>query len=238
MGNEQKTVWIGFESSGKSLMMFRRMVQIIDRNSRYINKYNTKPRAVATNSAITTSLAMYAKSKGVELIYVQDIDDIVKLRGCDLFLDELSIYFDARKFADLPLYVRRWSSQASKLGVHIYGTTQNWQQVDIAFRRLTDNVTWCSKFAGSKRPHPTFPSSKKPWAWFCLTEYTNYIDKSTGETVLKPKGILFKYTYTKLNKNDVRFFETGAEIEEGSPPPLRKVVRTCPEDGFQQVRYI
>jgi len=238
MTQEQKTVWIGFESSGKSLMMQRKMVEVIDRNSRYVKKYKTQPRIVATNSVITKSLKDYASEKGVELIYIHDMDDMVKLRGADLFIDELSIYFDARKFAELPLYVRRWSSQASKLGVHIYGTTQNWQQVDISFRRLTDRVIWCSKVMGSRRPHPTFPSSKRAWALFCITAYTNVLDKSTGETQLKPDGIIMRYSFKWLSKSDKKYFDTGAEIEESPPPPLRKVVRVCPEDGHKITRYI
>jgi len=235
---EQKTVWIGFESSGKSVMMFRKMVEIIDRNSSFYIKKGTKKRIVATNSTITPALSEYAKEKGVPLVYIHDMDDMVKLRGADLFIDELSIYFDARKFADLPLYVRRWSSQASKLGVHIYGTTQNWQQVDISFRRLTDRVIWCSKVMGSRRPHATFPSSKKPWALFMITSFINILDKSTGETSLKPDGILLRYQFTWLSKGDKKFFDTTAEIEEGAPPPLRKIVRVCPEDGYKQVKYI
>jgi len=238
MTSEQKTVWIGFESSGKSLMMQRKMIEIIDRNSRYQIKYNTKPRIVATNAPITKPLQEYADKKGVQISYIHDMDDMVKLRGADIFIDELSIYFDARKFAELPLYVRRWSSQASKLGVHIYGTTQNWQQVDISFRRLTDRVIWCSKVMGSKRPHPTFPSSKRAWAVFCITAYTNMLDKSTGETILKPDGIIMRYSFTRLRKSDKVFFDTSAEIEEGSPPPLRKIVRVCPEDGHKITKYI
>jgi len=169
--NEQKTCWIGYESGGKSVMMFRKLVEVIDRNSNFQKYYQTVPRTVATNSFISPALKEYAELKNVPLLYVNDIDDIVKLRGADLFIDELSIYFDARKFADLPLYVRRWCSQASKVGVHIYGTSQNWQQIDISFRRLTKNVVWCSKIFGSRRPHPTFPSSKKAWALFCTTSF-------------------------------------------------------------------
>lgn len=235
---DNKTVWIGFESSGKSLMMQRKMVDLIDRNAKLIKKYNTVPRLIATNSPIPKALKDYADERGVEIRFVHDLDDMVKLRGCDLFIDELSVYFDARRFAELPLYVRRWSSQAAKLGVHIYGTTQNWPQIDVSFRRLTEKVVACSKIAGTQRPHPTFPASKRPWAIFAITSYTNFVDKSTGETVLKPDGILFRYSLTTLKKEDQKFFDTNAEIEEGSPPPLRKIVRVCPEDGHRIIKYI
>jgi len=236
--NNQKTVWIGLESSGKSVMMFRRMVEIIDRNAKYVQKGGTKPRIVATNSRPTQKLLEYASEKGIEVRYVHDLDDIVKLRGADIFIDELSVYFDARKYADLPLYVRRWVSQAAKVGVHIYGTTQNWQQVDISFRRLTDTVIKCKKIMGSSRPHPTIPSNGKSWALFGISSYENKIDDSTGETKLKSDGFLTGYGITRLNKRDKYFFDTNAEIEEGSPPPLRKITRTCPEDGHKITKYI
>jgi len=238
MMKSQKTVWIGLESSGKSVMMFRRMVEVIDRNAKFIEKYGTKPRIVASNSKPTQKLIDYAKEKGIEVRHVHDLDDMVKLRGADLFIDELSVYFDARKYADLPLYARRWVSQAAKVGVHIYGTTQNWQQVDVSFRRLTDSVIKCKKIMGSPRPHPTIPSKGKAWAYFGISSYINKVDDSTGDTILESEGFLTGYSITRLSKKDTYFFDTNAEIEESSPPPLRKIIRICPEDGYKKVTYI
>lgn len=219
-----KIVFVGFEDSGKSLMMQREMVRRIYRNAAWYKKTGNQ-RPITTVQKPTQPLLKLCSDLNVIHQRVKDLEDFEKLRGTDLFIDEIGVPFDSRTYADLPRSIRRWIAQASKLGVDIVGTAQNFMQIDVSYRRLVNRVYLCSKIAGSSRPHPTIPTSKHPWAFFGVIEHYNIVDLSTGETKLEASGFIFKTSYTFLKKSDLKFYDTNEEIEESTPPPLKKITR-------------
>lgn len=219
-----KVTYIGLESGGKSVMLYRQMIDCIDRNARW-NKITGKSRKIGALVPMSHWLLEYAKSKNVEVVIIPSLEwASLNFRGGDLFLDELGIYFDSRNYADLPLHIRRWIAQCAKLGVHIYGTAQNFNQVDISYRRLNNYLYKVTKLAGSKRPHETIPGSKHPWAIFMATEFVNAVGID-GEPKFEFTGLVGGWSLTFLSKRDREMFDTGQEVQESPPPPLKRVER-------------
>jgi len=153
--------------------------------------------------------------------------------GQDLFVDEIGAYFDSRTYADLPLSTRLWLAQAQKLGVHIYGGAQDWAQIDVSFRRLVSKLYEVKKIIGSRRPSKSLPGSNRPWALGFVWKLAPQSSSDSGEA----RTLSMIPSFIVMTKRDALRFNTNARVLQSAPPPLRKIVRTCPEDGFVRVRY-
>ena len=89
---------------------------------------------------------------------------LLKLRDVDFIIDEISLYFDSQNWDEVSKTQKKWIKEHRKLGLQIYGTTQDFKMVDINIRRICDNLVWLDKWIGSKDPSPTKPDPKFPWA--------------------------------------------------------------------------
>lgn len=229
-----KTVYVGLEGSGKSLLMGRETERIVHRNHHWL-KITGIPRPIISNITYSPKFIQWAKSKGVEIKKWQHIEELEHMSECDLIIDELATYFDSRLFADLPLSTRLWLAQAQKLGVYIYGGAQDFSQVDKAFRVLCTKVYEVKKVIGSRRPCKTSPPIKRVWAFAMLWEIDPREfagDQSEMKTVsIVPSPLWF-------SRKDVERFDTNSRVAMSSPPPLRKITRVCPEDGYTRVKYV
>lgn len=230
-----KTVIIGKEGSGKTLLLGRYALKSVNYSSKLIRKYGySYHRPLITNVQYSDDFIRYAKSKGVKVIQWHNLDELPDFSECSLQIDEIPAYFDSRTFADLPLNVRLWLAQAQKLGVYMYGTAQDWSQVDISFRRLVNKLILVRKLVGSRRPSKTIPGSKIPWvlglSWNLNPEANATTDELQVSLLQYPKPTLY-------TKKDALRFDTNARVTLSDPPPLKKVVRVCPEDGYTRVRY-
>lgn len=232
-----KTVFVGLEGSGKTALMSVEAHWIVERNRKLYEKTGIK-RPIVSNIRFSKQFEDYARGNDVPIRYWKDVDELDKLTECDLFIDELGAYFDSRTFSDLPLTTRLWLAQAQKLGVHIWGGAQDWGQVDVAFRRLASRIFDVKKFIGTRRPSKTFPPGKNPWAIIFAWRVKPFPDRDSLE-LKAVKGLIpmpiptFHFFTTKHFSR----FDTNARVEDSSPPPLKKIVRVCPEDGYIQVRY-
>lgn len=215
-----KTVYIGKEGSGKTLLMGADTKWIIDRNSRLLEKTG-KVRTIRSNIAYSKSLEDYAKLRGVPIVYWKDIEELEKFTECDLFIDEVGAYFDSRTFADLPLSTRLWLAQAQKLGVHIYAGAQDWGQIDVSFRRLVSRLYELKKILGSRRPSETMPAGKHPWA--IILQYKVAPAAANDSSELKTLSILPGIFFA--GKKAVGRFNTNARIQTSNAAPLQRIVR-------------
>jgi len=223
-----KTVYIGKEGSGKTLLMGRDTKWIIDRNAKLFKKTGMV-RVLRSNIAYSKSLEEYAESKGVPVMYWKDIEELEKFSECDLFIDEVGAYFDSRTFSDLPLSTRLWLAQAQKLGVHIYAGAQDWGQIDVSFRRLVSRLYEVKKVLGSRRPSKTIPAGKHPWAIILM--YKVAPAASSDSTELATLSMLPEIFFA--GKKAVGRFDTNARIIDSAAAPLQRIVRhwTNPETG-------
>jgi len=206
-----KLIVAGLEDSGKGLKLAEIFENLVYRNSKWIQQ-GCAPRPIVSVLPLTPRAIAWAGELGVPLVdwsrSTTVIADLETLTSCDLILDEVGTYFDSRTFKDLPLSTRLWLAQASKLGVDIYGSAQDFSQVDLSFRRLTNHLIEITKIIGSQRPDPngTRPEPKRIWGICVLRKVDPRSFK--GDSVSMESGGTFNFSFFLINKIDTQRFDT------------------------------
>jgi len=223
-----KHIITGLEDSGKGLMLAWMAESLVYRNAKWVQA-GLKPRPIVSVFALTPRFTQWANDLGVPVYDWSNKQDVIaaleQLRSCDLLLDEVGTYFDARTFKDLPLSTRLWLAQASKLGVDIYGCAQDFSQIDISFRRLTNELTEVTKIIGSPRPDPdgTRPKVSRIWG-LCMTRDLNPIGYDEKNKYAGAKGwpqfFFIREKYTQM-------FDTNKRVPKAELPPFKHAVRRC-----------
>jgi len=234
-----KRIYVGKEGSGKTLMMGRESERIVIRNEKLYKKVGIM-RPIVSNVRYSDEFIEWANLKGVPIVFWKNVEELEDFSECDLIIDEIGTYFDSRTYADLPLNTRLWLAQAQKLGVQIIGGAQDWAQIDVSFRRLVNELIEVNKFLGSRRPSRTLPGGKYPWALLVLTSLEPVASANPED--LRSLHIIPAYlnplNYRLALRADTDRFDTNARVLKSDPPPLRKIVRVCHEDGHRQIRYV
>jgi len=218
-----KTVYAGLDSSGKSLKLATVCADLVARNEKWL-RISGIMRPIASNLKFSKKFEAYAASKGIKIIYWTNLDDLIKLEQCDVIIDEIGNYFDALNWADLSLDVRRWITQAAKVGIEMYCSAQDFAQVDKSFRRLTNELYEITKIAGSPRPSATKPPVKRIWG-LCLVRELDprsykEDDKKFASNSIIPAFFTIRRKYCEI-------FDTTQKIDRGRYPALRHEVRMC-----------
>jgi len=225
-----KTIFSGAEDSGKSYMLAETCMKLADRNAAWL-KLTGIPRPIVSNLRFSPWFVEELESMGIPIRYWQDLEELEDLKECDLIIDEVGTYFDSRGFKDLPLSIRLWLAQASKMGCDIYGSAQDFAQVDVSFRRLVAStgggLFHITKLIGSDRPAATKPPVKRIWGVCTMREldpvaYDEESKKFSGSAWPK---IFF------LRAAVCRVFDTTARIPKSSPPPYKHIARRCTVPG-------
>lgn len=217
-----KTVWTGLESSGKSYMLAKIAVKVAYRNSKW-NKQTGQQRAIWSNLVFSLDFYNYCREElGVPIFYWKSLDELVGKDNIDVFIDEIGTYFDSRMWADLSLDVRRWLAQGAKSGVEIYGTAQDFAQVDKSFRRLTNALYEIIKVIGSPRPAATRPPVKRIWGVCAVFS----LDPRAYDEDNKRRSSMFP-SFMMLEKRYCDIFDTTQKIGRSAYPRLRHEVRKC-----------
>jgi len=245
-----KIIYSGLESSGKSLRLAKVVCDLVYRNNKWNNiRYEEwiqggmvgekpAPRPIVSNIRFKQEFEDFAiKEQGVPIIYWTNIDEIIKYDNADIIIDEVGTYFDSRLWADLSLDVRRWLTQGAKTGIEIYGSAQDFAQVDLAFRRLVNNLYHITKLIGSPRPSATKPPVKRIWGICAMRELNprEYKEdkKSFDNTQLIPNFFLIERTYCNI-------FDTTQKIERSLPPVMKHIDRYCENEkcGYHKQIHI
>lgn len=219
-----KVIFSGLESSGKSLKLAHVVSELVYRNSAWA-KESGIIRPIASNMLFSEEFTRFAvKDKGVPLLYWENLDDLIKYENCDIIIDEVGNYFDSRMWTDLSLDVRRWLTQGAKSGIEIYGSAQDFGQVDKAFRRLVNSLVHITKLCGSRRPSATKPSVKFIWG-ICLMQDLdprayNEDDKKFASGSLLPSFFFIERKYCEI-------FDTGQKIKRSKLYPYKHQEREC-----------
>jgi len=232
-----KIIYSGLESSGKSLRLAKVTSDIVVRNSKW-KKESGKERPILSNLVFKEGFYEWAtKIMGVPIIYWQNLDDLIKYDNADIIIDEVGTYFDARLWSDLSLDVRRWLTQGAKTGIEIYGSAQDFAQIDLAFRRLVNNLYHITKLVGSARPSPTKPPVKRIWGLCSMRELNprEYKEdkKSFDKTSLFPSFFFIEREYCEI-------FDTTQKIVRSTSQPYKHIERSCELDscGFHRQIHI
>lgn len=212
-----KVVYTGIESSGKSLMLARKAVEIVYRNSKWY-KQTGIVRPIRSNMTFSNSFHNLAESLNVPIYYYRNLDEIIYEQECDVFIDEILKYFDARNWANLTIDAKHWLTQGAKTGVHVYGSAQDFSQVEKSFRILCNQVYVVTKIIGSRRPMKTSPPVKRVWGVCFIRAVdpkTFKGDSVNMETIGLPSLFL-------IRKSDTEIFDTNAKVIPTDLPPLKK----------------
>lgn len=221
-----KIIYTGLESSGKSLQLAMRAEIVLFRNIKWKTKTGTA-RKILTNSPFSEKFMAVAKANGIEVVLWENLDELITQRDCDIFVDEIGTYFDARLWADLSLDVRRWIQQGAKMGIELYGAAQDFAQVDLSFRRLVSQLFHITKVIGSGRPSPTKPPIKKIWGLCHMVELNpqKYDEKKKQ---FATEGIMNFFTgWFTIQRKYCELFDTRYFLKRSRPIPLKHIERVC-----------
>lgn len=224
-----KIIFSGLESSGKSLRLAMVVSDIVHRNSKWYKKSGIV-RPIYSNLKFSDTFVEYAQSVGIPIKYWNSLDQLIEIRHADVIIDEVGNYFDARTWTELSLDTRRWLTQGAKQGIEIYGTAQDFAQVDKAFRRLVGGLGGLfhiRKLVGSARPSATRPPVKRIWG-LCTIQELEPMGYDEETSKFKPKGMLPRFF--SIQRRYCEVFDTGQKIERSPLPKLRHLVRMCEDD--------
>lgn len=221
-----KVIYTGAEDSGKSYQLALKAGQLMERNSRWF-KITGIERPIASNLQFMPWFEDRAKELKVPIRYWKDLEELPSLNGADLIIDEMGSYFDSRTFKDLSLDVRLWIAQASKLGTDIYGSAQDFAQVDVSFRRLvrgpTNGLFQITKMAGSDRPHPTKPPVNHTWG-ICMMRELDPMKLNEDTNKFASRGMP---GFFFIRKQICSIFDTTKRIAKSAPVPYKHIERRC-----------
>jgi len=224
-----KTIYSGLEGEGKSLRLAMKATELVDRNAAFFEKYQIQ-RPIASNLKFSDEFLRIADGMNVPIIYWENLDDLVQISDSDVLMDEVGNYFDARMWSDLSLDVRRWLTQGSKQGIELYGTAQDFAQVDKSFRRLVNSLYYIKKFVGSPRPSPTKPPVDKIWGicWIFQLDPRTYDEEDDKFAKLS----LFDWRFFWIRREYCEIFDTRQKITRSKPPLKRHEEWFCELHGM------
>lgn len=222
-------IYVGLPGAGKSLKTASTAMKLLKRNVRYYEK-TKKRRYLYSNIRFAPHVEKVYKKY---IKYWTDPYQLINARDCDVIWDEIATHLDSTQWKDVSLELKRWLQQHRKYGVEIYGNTQDFPMIDISMRRLTSKVVYLRKMFGSRDKSATKPDPKNIWGIVSLrtVDPDSYTKDKTE----------YKYTswnFMTINKKNVAVFDTRQEIKMSKYPPLRKIVRQCPEDGYTRTTYV
>jgi len=226
-------IFSGLPGSGKSMKLGQTVIDILYRNVRWY-KRTGQIRKVYLNLKMSSAVEEHFKDF---VVYWSDLRQLTPLRDADIIIDEVATYFDARLWDTLSLEMRRFLSQHRKFGVEIYGTTQDFAQVDKAFRRLTSNLIHLQKLFGSGDISPTKPAPRFIFGLVLEKE----LDPTVYDEVkskFAPSGVIPKFSLITRRKTQV--FDTRAEVQMSSALPLKHIERVCERNNcpFHKVQHV
>jgi len=219
-----KYIVSGLESSGKSLLLASMVADIAQRNYKWLKKSGLV-RPIYTNLQFSDDFTSYCQDElGIPIKYWSNLDELILLSNCDVIMDEVGNYFDSRMWADLSLDVRRWLTQGAKTGIEIYGSAQDFAQVDKAFRRLVNVLLHVTKVVGSPRPSATKPPVRFIWG-LCMKRDLN--PRAYDEDNKQPASSFALPTFFLIQRKYCEMFDTTQKILRSKPTALRHEERFC-----------
>lgn len=244
MADNMIVIFTGLPGSGKSYKLGQTVVEILYRNRKHflaeVNAHLADPelpmprvREVWTNLKLKPAVE---EEFSDYLRYWTDLRQLTPLRDCDVIIDEVATYFDARLWETLSLEMRRWLAQHRKFGIEIYGTSQDFAQVDKAFRRLTSDLLYLTKITGSRDISATRPAPRFIWGVALI----RHLDPTVyDEQKSKFQSAGFP-TFMLITRAGTEIFDTRAEVSLSSALPLKHIEKVCenPDCTFHKVVHV
>jgi hypothetical protein len=208
----------GRAGAGKTAMLADKILEILERNKKYYEKTKIL-RFVYINFPLNDFLEEKYK---FFLRHWETVTELINLEDCDIFIDELLYYFDATQWKETTLQVKRFIAIHRHLGVEIYATSQDFAQVDIAFRRLTDKLFYLVKLASSREPSATKPPVKRIWG-ISVVYTISPVDYKEDQ---KENKTSFHWLFFVTRKK-CEVYNTRQKYKPGEFPDLQHYERYC-----------
>lgn len=227
----------GLPGAGKSLKLARIVIDLLYRNRAwYRSKKNVERVRRVLHTNLKLSPAVLAEFEG----FVEEWEDpaqLTQLRNCDVIWDELATAMDATQWQNMPLELKRWLQQHRKFGIEIYGTSQDFAQVDKSFRRLTSDLLHVTKIVGSPDKSATRPEIKRIWG-LCMIRVLDPQKYNEADSKFEGTGMFPRFMW--ISRRDIEVYDTTAEVKVGTYPALRHIERNCErvECGHVKVSHI
>jgi len=225
-------IFTGLPGSGKSYKLGQVVVGLLYRNAKAYAKAwaawdkkgqeGPEPtrRMLYTNLKLSTEVEQ--EFEGF-IQYWTELRQLTPLRDVDVVIDEVATYFDARLWETLSLEMRRWLAQHRKFGIEIYGTSQDFAQVDKAFRRLTSDLLYLTKLMGSRDISATKAPPRFIWGVALVRE----LDPTVYDELKSKFSARGIPRFMFITKQGVSIFDTRAEVKLSGALPLRHIERIC-----------
>jgi len=212
-------VYSGLPGAGKSLKLARTAIEVLYRNQNFYQKTGIK-RVLHTNLKLGEQVLDEFRELVQEWV---DPRELTQLRNCDVLWDEIATHLDATQWQNMSLELKRWLQQHRKFGIELYGTTQDFAQIDKSFRRLCSNLLHLTKIMGSRDKSSTRPEVK--YIWGVSLVQTLDPQKYDEEKSKFSSGGLPSFLW--ISRGDIEVFDTTAEVKVGKYPALRHIEREC-----------
>jgi len=207
--------------NGKSYFAGVEFLSLLKRNILWDQKGKIKVRRkVATNLELNPKLL---SEYGEYIIQWNGLEDLVKLRDCDVIFDDMGSYLDAQEWQKTPREVKTWFRLHEHYGVEIYGNCQDFKDIIGSVRRLVVDLEYVRKIVGSRRPANSKPKVKMIYGVFMIRKMR--ID--TSEKPIDKREYFGFPRIEFLRKKFCNVYDTLQDIQEGSLPPLKHVSRYC-----------
>ncbi len=224
-----KILYTGLEGQGKTLLMAKRVLEILERNEKWEKKHGFI-RPVYLNIKLSQEIENKYKKF---IFYWADVREIIGKTGCDIFHDEISSHFSALKREPLPLRVNRWLRQGSKQGVEYYATAQEYHDVHLDWRRRCQSAYYITKTIGSDRGGQNKPPIDFIWG-ICNIKML----KIHPYNEINPEFIFHSFfPFLLFGKALCLIFNTHQVIEQSEELPLEHRERECKDCGLKVISH-
>jgi len=212
-------IFTGLPGSGKTLKLAQTALNLLWRNKKLREK-GFPPRYLYSNIHFNEEVI---KEYPGQVKYWVDPAELPPLRDADIIWDEIATHLDATQWQNMSLELKRWLQQHRKFGCEIYGTTQDFAQIDKSMRRLASDLLYMTKLFGSRDISPTMPSVKRPFGFILVRT----LDPTVYDEAKSKFGSSGLPRFMFITKIRVMVFDTREEIKMGKYPPLRHIPRDC-----------
>lgn len=223
------TIATGLPGSSKSYMSAKQADFWVRRNKKWAEKTG-KVRVVRSNLDLSPA---WREQAGEFFKTWSDPEELPELRNCDVIWEEMGAHVDSRSWEQLPLSLRRWLQQHRHRGVEIFGNCQDFADVDVAVRRLTGELMFLMKIAGSRDPSPT--SLPPKFIWGIVMKM--YLDPRSYDADNKFAGAVFG-GIELITRSGVELYSMFNDIKPGKYPPLQHRDRKCDTCGYNKVIHV
>jgi len=132
--------------------------------------------------------------------------------------------FNSRRWNDMPQNTIDWFNTLGHRGIFIYGSAQNFIDIDVTIRRKTQVVIALRKLMGSRRPAKSMPPVKRIWG-VILKSYVHYSEVEKDEWKRSMDKLSLRPFF--ITKFRCSLYDTLQAIGKTEYPPYDCVERGC-----------